>query len=126
MWNPLASLPASNVGALAPYAPAAMPDQTPVQGLHPIYGRGPNTRFPLNPGMMNGVADPSAFQSAMQAWRGDRPDLTRFDPRALMGGQPEGQFDPRQARMDWQTNTFDPWRQNMTDWRGARPLRSDF
>lgn len=116
MWNPLASLPASNIGALAPYSPAVQPNPVPVaEPLHPIFGQhGRN--------MVGALGDPTAFRAAMQGWRGDRPDRPMMDLQALMAGG----GDLKQAIGDWRTNTLDPWRQSVMDWRGQRPLRSDF
>lgn len=117
MWQPFASLPPSNFGALAPYAqqqgqqtgmaPTAInagPGQpvVPQVPLHPIFGgqRG---------GLAGSMGDPNSFAAALAAWRQQMPDF-----RGVMGG----------GGMD--KSMFGDFRNQMQDWRQLRPVRADF
>src|SRR5690242_5296737 len=108
MWQPLSSLPMSNAGALAAYAPAPVPpvpapgvQTAPVAGqvpLHPIYGghgRGP----------LMSLSDPNGFRGALDAWKLQRPTM----PMTGATPMPSGNF------MDL-----------LNAWRAQRPMRSDY
>jgi hypothetical protein len=83
MWNPLASLPPSNVGTLAAYSPMAgaqnpAATQAP-NGLHPMYGRKADKRDMLPAANMTfgGYEDMGAWRGAMP----ERPDRPQFGAR---------------------------------------------
>ncbi len=155
MWQPLSTLPASNAGALSPYAQqqgqptgqvppvmtpggggggAPLQGGDPMRGLHPMFRGMRMGGFGMGGppwggfggmgarGPMDGTADPTAFQSAMQAWRGDMPqfDMSSFFPNGFRAGAAPG-FDPNAFRQQ-----VGDYRQQFMDWRQARPARADF
>lgn len=141
MWNPLGSLPQSNAGALAAYSPQVNqavtqpPVMTPPhiqnrwQDLHPMFGGGANTQFPLNQNGQDGLNGHLGFNQALRDWRQDRP---QFDPQQMAGMWPQFMAARQAGGTAWtdflgsQSQPFQDTVQQFQDWRAQRPARADF